>query len=102
MTCTNERNHDNLKGLTHAHTKRMTVLALGDVGAKIDMILLAQFEPGAAAKRRKERGVSEELIRSGNDFSNTAKCNQAESLGQRQPILQLCCDHVPIQISAGC
>src|SRR5271169_4864142 len=67
------------------------------------MILLAQFEPQAAATAGQEAVVSkQQLIPSGDCFADTAEGNGAKPHRQNQAILQLCCNHVAIEVLARC
>ena len=46
-----------LESLANSHAKRVAIYALGDVGPKIDVILLAQFEAQTASTARQEVAV---------------------------------------------
>jgi hypothetical protein len=89
-----------LESLTDAQGKCVTVHTLGDVGTKIDMIRLAQFESQPAATAGQEVAFLKQLTGSGDDSADTAECDQAKPLRQDQAILQLRGQLVAIEVPA--
>jgi hypothetical protein len=90
-----------LKSLAKAKAKRVAILAPGDVGTKIDMILLAQLKPQATATAGQEVVIPEQqLVLSRDCLADAAKGNYTKPPRQCEAIFQLGCDHVPIEVLA--
>jgi hypothetical protein len=90
-----------IKKLLLRRRPKSTILALGEVGAEIDMVLAAKLIPRAATHIRQKVIDPEELTRVRNHFTYTGESRQPELLWQHQTILQLGREHVAIDILSG-
>jgi hypothetical protein len=75
----------------------MALIALSDVRTKIDIIFLAEFKAQAATVSRKNIPVPE-LAHARSDFTNSPKSDGTEPSWQGQPVFELRCKHVSVQV----
>jgi hypothetical protein len=92
---------DSSKGLAHTHTPCPTILASGEVSAKIDVVFATQLTPRPSTRGWQEVIDPERLASARDHFANTRESGHAELFWQRQAILQLGCEHVAIEILSG-
>jgi hypothetical protein len=78
----------------------MTVLADSCVSAKVYVIFLIEQKSHASSAARQKILAIEQLIAAGDNFSDPSERDDTESLWQLQSILQLCGNHVPVDILA--
>lgn len=82
------------KRFADTHPEGVAVRALGDVGSKIDVVLLTQLKSQSSPSSGQEVSVLyplEQLTPARNDATEPAEYDQAKPLRQDQAILQLGC-----------
>ena len=87
-----------LESFADPHAESVSVPPLGDIGTKIDMILLAQQEPQPTATTGKEFLTPIQLVPRGNRSANASEYDQAKPLWQDQSIFKLRCERIASKV----
>jgi hypothetical protein len=82
-----------LESFSNSHAECVAIFALGEIGAEIEFVFLADLESQAAAASRKKI-IALYLAQSGRDLTHSDKGDHAKSPKQSTAILQLGGEHI--------